>query len=82
MPAWYQQALTPPLVVEANLRIGVIPGEDHTQFLAEVKDPMTGILIAQWSQPSGTCRLLRHDAERAARQLVRLLEEHVGPFDV
>lgn len=46
---WYQSALTPPEVLEVNLRIGVIPSTDHVQVLVELKDPMTGILIAQRS---------------------------------
>jgi hypothetical protein len=33
MSDWYQQALTPPEVVELRIRIGVIPQTDHAQAL-------------------------------------------------
>lgn len=51
MTDWYQQALTPPEVLELRLRLGVIPERDHVQAMVELVDPMTGVQIAQWSAP-------------------------------
>lgn len=48
---WYQQSLTPPEVVELRIRVGVILETDHAQALAEVYDPLSNVLVAQWSMP-------------------------------
>lgn len=47
---WYQQALVSPTVLEVNIRVGVIAEQDHVQVLAEMKDPTTGVLLAQWAR--------------------------------
>lgn len=49
--AWIQQALVPPEVYEFRLRIGVIPGQDHVQVMAEALDPTDGRLMEQASAP-------------------------------
>lgn len=56
MSDWYQQRLTPPEVLEVNIRVGLIPSQDHAQVLAEMKDPTTGVLLAQWSSPHVSVR--------------------------
>jgi hypothetical protein len=48
---WYQQHLTPPEVVEVRVRLGVVADADHCQALVELIDPVTGVQIAQWSNP-------------------------------
>jgi hypothetical protein len=48
---WYQAVLTPPEVLELNLRLGFVPETDHVQALLELKDPVTGVLTAQASVP-------------------------------
>lgn len=79
-PTWYQQALTPPDVVEVNVRIGVIPSEDHVQILAEMKDPTTDILIGQWSTHHTTMHGLPDAFERARAHVMMWLAEAVEPF--
>lgn len=51
MNDWYQQHLTPPQVIEVNIRIGLVPEGKHAQAMVELTDPTTGILVAQWSNP-------------------------------
>lgn len=83
MPAsseWYQQALTPPEVIEANLRIGLIPSQDHAQAWIELKDPRTSIVIAQWSCPHVSIRDVRDLVATAADRLVAFLDDEVDPF--
>lgn len=81
MSDWYQQALTPPLVIECNIRIGVLPSEDHVQVLAECKDPTNGVMLAQWSRPHVGLRSLDDAIADAARHALAQLRELVGPFD-
>lgn len=82
MSQWYQQALTPPVVIECNIRIGMIPSDDHVQVLTEVKDPTTGVLLAQWSRPHCGLRSLDEAIADAARHALAQCREAVGPFDV
>jgi hypothetical protein len=80
MTTWYQQALTPPDVLEVNIRIGVIPQEDHVQALVELKDPTTDILLGQWSYPHRTMRDLEIVIKSCASVARQALEDHVEPF--
>lgn len=77
---WYQQALTPPRVLEINLRIGVIPEEDHAQVLLELKDPTNGILIAQHSIPHCTIRDVFGHIGRAKAKACLWIEAETNPF--
>lgn len=77
---WYQQALTPPDVLEVNLRVGLIPSQDHLQVLAEMKDPTTGVLVAQWSMPHTTMRELPRALERAVEKIDGWLADACEPF--
>jgi hypothetical protein len=77
---WYQQALTPPDVIECRVRIGVIPSTDHVQALVEILDPTTNVLIGQWSQPHTTTRQLGVTIEWALRQARDAIEETIPPF--
>lgn len=76
--SWYQQALTPSEVYEANIRLGLIPSQDHAQVMFEMKDPMTGILIAQWSKPhvglAGWMALLEQATAHASGVIGRTIE--------
>lgn len=81
MTSWYQQALTPPVVLECNIRIGIIPTEDHVQVQAEVKDPTTGVQLAQWSRPHCGLRNLDEAIADAARHALAQLRELVSPFE-
>lgn len=80
MTDWYQQALTPPDVIELRLRIGVVPERNHAQAMVELVDPMTSVQIAQWSAPhvhlDGWLTLL-HEATAKARQY---LADTLEPF--
>lgn len=77
---WYQQALTPPTVLECNIRIGVIPSQDHLQVLAEIKDPTNGVLVGQWSRPHSTMVGLDAALDAACERVRRWLDEAVEPF--
>jgi hypothetical protein len=77
---WYQQALTPPDVLELNIRIGVIPSEDHLQALVELKDPTTGVLLGQWSRPHATMREQGDVIGWALQQALLALGDHTEPF--
>jgi hypothetical protein len=77
---WYQQSLTPPRVLEVNVRIGIIPEEDHAQVLAEMKDPTNGILIAQWSCPHVGVRNLWSALDEAVRRAGVWMADEVDPF--
>lgn len=80
MSEWYQQHLTAPDVYEATIRIGVIPDADHVQVLAELKDPTTGVLLAQASWPHGTMHDVARLSELARRRVVAWLDERTEPF--
>lgn len=77
---WYQQALTPPEVLELNIRIGVIPAQDHIQVLVELKDPMTGVLTGQWSLPHTAMRGQADAIEWALVKARAALADHTEPF--
>jgi hypothetical protein len=77
---WFQQSLTPPRVLEVNIRIGIIPEQDHAQVLAEMKDPTTGIQIAMWSAPHVGCRNLWSALDEAVRKAGVWMADEVDPF--
>jgi hypothetical protein len=77
---WYQQSLTPPDVVEVNIRIGVVPSADHAQVLAEAKDPTTNIQIAMWSSPHITMHGLGRAVDTAVAKALAWIGEEVEPF--
>lgn len=77
---WYQQALTAPEVLEVNIRVGLIPSQDHVQVLAEMKDPTTGILIAQWSNPHATMHRLPRVLDDARRRVDAWIGDAAEPF--
>lgn len=80
MSTWYQQALTPPDVYEATLKVGVIPSSDHTQVWWEVKDPTTGVLIAQQAVHHATLQDLPHRVVDAVREMLGAIDEIAPPF--
>jgi hypothetical protein len=77
---WYQQALTPPQVLEVNIRIGVVPETDHAQILVEMKDPTTGILLAQRSEPHLSMHGLGRAIDRCVAAAIEWLDVEVEPF--
>lgn len=80
MSDWYQQQLTPTEVYELNIRLGIIPSTDHAQALVEVKDPMTNILIAQWSGPHTKWDAWPALLDRAAAKAYENLGLLLDPF--
>ena len=80
MDEWYQQALTPPQVLECNIRVGIIPTEDHAQALVELKDPTTGVLIAQWANPHVGLRDLDRLISQATAKAHSMTDYAVEPF--
>lgn len=77
---WYQQALTPPTVLEINLRVGVIKETDHVQVLAEIKDPTTGVLIGQWSRPHTGLHGLGRALDAGVAKIIEWIDDEVEPF--
>lgn len=77
---WYQQALTPASVLECNIRIGLLPDQDHAQWLVELKDPTTNILLAQESCPHFGLRDIPEQLAEALRRAQRLCEDASAPF--
>lgn len=70
---WYQQALTPPDVIECRVLIGLVPSSQHAQAMVELSDPVTGVLVAQWSSPhvhSDNWQQLLDAASEKARQYI------------
>lgn len=80
MTTWYQQALTPAEVLELNIRIGVIPSQDHVQVLVELKEPTTGVLVGQWSRPHATLREQADVIDWALVKARAALADHTEPF--
>lgn len=77
---WYQQALVSPEVLEVNIRVGLIPSQDHVQVLAEMKDPTTGVLLAQWSRHHVTMRDVTNAIVDAMAQANGWIEAACEPF--
>lgn len=80
MPEWFQQALTPPEVIEVNVRLGVIPTTDHAQVLVEVSDPVAKVLIAQWSVPHERWSSWPHMLDSALAKAQQLAGDALEPF--
>lgn len=78
--SWYQQALRPPAVFELNVRLGLIPEEDHAQALVELKDPISGALLGQWSAPHETLRGYPQLLHWAVSQAVQAVDELLDTF--
>jgi hypothetical protein len=77
---WYQQALIAPQVLEGVIRLGLIPAQDHGQWLVELKDPTTGVLIAQASKHAFRMPDFERELDLAAGKLAGLVGTHVQPF--
>jgi hypothetical protein len=80
MTDWYQQSLTPPEVVELRIRIGLIPERNHVQAMAELVDPITGVLIAQWSNPHAKMDRWMDVLEEAVAKGRQQVALNVEPF--
>lgn len=80
MTDWYQQALTLPDVLECNLRIGLIPVQRHAQALVELRDPITNVLVAQWSNPHVHSDNWQQLLEAATEKMSQYIGDHVNPF--
>jgi hypothetical protein len=77
---WYQQSLTPPDVLEVRIRLGVIPATDHVQVQVDLYDPMTSILVGQWSKPHGALATWPAMLDEAAAKAHQMLGDAVEPF--
>ena len=77
---WYQQALTPPQVIEAHMRLGFVPSQDHVQALVEISDPTTGILIATWSAPHHPMHRWLDLSALSSGKLAEMVGEALEPF--
>lgn len=80
MTSWYQQALTPSDVFEATIKVGVIPSADHVQTYWEVKDPLTGVLLAAGSVHHTKMAQLPAYIDKAAVDLGTALDALMEPF--
>jgi len=77
---WYQAALFDAQVLELNVRLGVIPSVGHVQALAELKDPTTDRLIAQWSAPHATMDDLHSVWFETCQQARLMLQDELEAF--
>lgn len=77
---WYQAALTPPEVIEVNIRLGIVIDSDHAQLLVEMKDPRTGVLIGQASRPHFRIAEVEQQLLWAVARGTNWVHEHVDPF--
>lgn len=77
---WYQLMLTPPDVIELNIRVGVVPTQDHVQVQVELKDPVTGIQVGMWSQPHAGMASLRTRIAWACAKAIEEVERAIDPF--
>lgn len=80
MTDWYQQTLTPPDIIEVRIRLGVIPQSNHAQAMVELVDPVTGILIANWSQPHANAANWQELLDKATGKAHEYLGDHLEPF--
>ena len=80
MPAWYQQSLTPPAVLEVRLVLGLIPERDHAQAMVEVLDPTTHVQIAQWSAPHVSLDSWYRVFEEAVQKAQQYVGDAIEPF--
>lgn len=80
MNDWYQQVLTPPDVIECRIRVGIVPSQDHVQYLVELYEPTTGVLIAQWSAPHGSMHALPAGLERCRAKAAEMIDGATEPF--
>lgn len=48
---WAQETLLTPGAVELVLRVGIVPGGDHSQYQLEVWSATDKVLIGMWSNP-------------------------------
>lgn len=77
---WYQQALTPPEVIQVTLRIGIIPDVDHAQVMVEAVNPVTSVQIAAWSSPHGSAANWQDMLEEAVTKAREYLGVSIEPF--
>lgn len=80
MTDWYQQALTPPEVLECRIRLGLVPERDHVQAMVEIVDPMTGVQIAQWSNPHAQMDRWLDVLDEAHRKAKEYVGGSIEPF--
>lgn len=80
MTDWYQQALTPPEVLELNIRLGLIPSQDHGQAMVELQDRVPRILIAQWSAPHFPLRDVSTQLDACVARARNWFDQFVEPF--
>ena len=77
---WYQGVLTPPDVVEVRIRLGLVPETDHAQCLVEMFDPVTGVQMAQASNPHEALAQWPHLLTWAVSRANEWVAEAVEPF--
>jgi PIN domain nuclease of toxin-antitoxin system len=77
---WYQQALTPPQVVELSIRLGCITETDHLQVMVQLYDPVTKVQIAQASVPHMPVAQHEEALAWAVSRGLEWLRETIEPF--
>lgn len=73
---WIQTVLVPPAVIEVQVRLGMIPTENHLRWQIEVLDPSTSELLALATRPA--CALV--ELEEELRTVVARLMRLFGPL--
>lgn len=79
--SWYQESLLTHEVLEARLRIGLIPAENHAQLQWEIFDPRTRVVVGMSSKPHVRMPTWPQMALGLFDDLVIATESLLGPFD-
>lgn len=78
--SWEQLSFDREPVVELILRVGLVPGGDHSQIQIECHDATRGELIALSSWPHLDLGLLEARLPEACVDFLTLCRRYTGPF--
>ena len=74
-----QTVLWPPLAIEINVRVGLIPSEDHLRWMIEMKDPGTHELLALRSAWARRISEVGYWPTQLAREIEAMLPAVLDP---
>lgn len=77
---WEQLALLPHSVLTLSITVGLSLDDDHAQIQIEVRNPVTGELLAMQSWPALSLHDFEDRMRDAGREFTRLLLDATAPF--
>lgn len=80
MSNWYQPSLLKVEVIEARVRLGLVPERDHAQVMVEILDPTTSALVANWSTHHAALVEWPRLLEEAVQKVNEYLGDAIDPF--